>query len=45
MSSNKNKIKLDKITQENKKDLFNIVSNLNVMKYVGSREVWSEKKN
>lgn len=44
MSSNKNKIKLDKITQENKKDLFNIVSNLNVMKYVGSREVWSEKK-
>ena len=44
MSSNKNKIKLDKITKENKKDLFNIVSNLNVMKFVGSREVWSEKK-
>ena len=37
-------IKLEKITKSNKKDLFELVSNINVMKYVGKRQVWSEEK-
>ena len=33
-------IKLEKITKSNKKDLFELVSNINVMKYVGDRKTW-----
>ena len=37
-------IELDKITKSNKKDLFELVSNINVMKYVGKGNVWTNEK-
>lgn len=39
-----NNISLEKINNSNKKDLFELVSNYNVMKYVGKRNVWSSEK-
>jgi RimJ/RimL family protein N-acetyltransferase len=38
------KIKLDKLTKDSKKELYELVSDENVMKYVGIRKVWSNEK-
>ena len=37
-------IKLQNITNKNLDDLIDIVSNLDVMKYVGSRKTWNKKR-
>ena len=37
-------IKLSNITNKNENDLYKVVSNANVMKYVGDRKIWNRKK-
>ena len=37
-------IKLSNITNKNEKNLYEIVSNLDIMKYVGNRKAWNKKK-